>query len=207
MNYIKEILFNSLDKAIEKEKIKLIENSKRITLILEGKELYIKKYTFKKGVNLNKEIANLINKQFHVSDCLFHYEVQRKLTKNNVILYSINNDFFIKNFQSRKRNISILPIQIDIFRRFKRKYKEKNFILFFRKGTIIYKLISEKGKLVFSENIEFSNFQIQAVIQVYINNNNFNLYLDENIIQKSKFNGGENYNNIYFIQEDWYSVL
>ena len=109
-----------------------IKLGKKRKVIILGEDLYTKKIKLNRKVKVKEEeIQTVIERAFGSSeDFLFHYEFSRR--KGELIIYAVKGGMKIRELCQGAASITVEPIQMCFFKKFKKNVREKNWETLFR---------------------------------------------------------------------------
>ncbi|MGG7176131.1 hypothetical protein ACQPU1_00955 [Clostridium paraputrificum] len=120
-----KLIYKGLNYEI-KDFIKEKKSVRNRVMYLLDEDLYIKKYIFDKKNKIDsKDINRIIEEAFGLDeDYLFHYTMNRK--RKELSIYAIKGGRKVSKLCENIRKVKIIPIQLEMLKKIKRKIKDKS---------------------------------------------------------------------------------
>ena len=195
-----KIFYKNIIYKFSLDNLRKIKLGKKRKVVILGEDLYTKKIKLNRKVKVKEEeIQNVIERAFGSSeDFLFHYEFSRR--KGELIIYAVKGGMKIRELCQGAASITVEPIQMCFFKKFKKNVREKNWeTLFSYKGNYYY--ISCDNNFIARSFVDTS---LSRFIEKYLEverEKNLKTYIEEGISKEFP----ESYNT--FVIKDFGEVL
>jgi hypothetical protein len=179
---VKNIISSNASKLEQNNEVKIkIDNfqdikvnlkNKNLSIIVNGEEIYVKLMTLPK---VGKEkmyfiVKNELQYRFkNIDNIIFTYEIFNHIGKNvEVIVFCMNwnrTDFIDKCLSKGAKIKGICPIQFKVLNYYRKRIKEKEYIILFQYDRDVYLLACVEGKII--ANSVINNFHEQNFLEEF----------------------------------------